>query len=81
MYDGEGAVEGEGVSAVAAPAIPVRRGSLSLAICDTELARISHRLGELNDEGREMLMLDADRWLDIRLELMESHARIDRSLG
>lgn len=67
--------------AVTAPAIPVRRGSLSLAICDGELARISKRLPELTPEGRAMLILDADRWLDTRLELMAERARIKRNLG
>lgn len=59
----------------------VRRGSLSLAFCDAELARIGKRLGELNPPGREMLMLDADRWLDIRLDLMAARARMKRSMG
>lgn len=64
--------------------IPVRRGSLTISTCDTELGRIALRLPGKIGRNRARILGDADRWLDIRLELAEERERIKqnhRALG
>lgn len=65
--------------------IPVRRGSLTITDCDRELAIIAESLGSYPKPSlpnsaladlREQLHLDADRWLDTRIELAAERARI-----
>jgi hypothetical protein len=57
--------------------IPVRRGSLTIASCDAELGALAMRIkrGAYGEE-KERIFLDADRWLDIRIELAEERRRI-----
>lgn len=61
--------------------IPVRRGSITISTCDTELANIAQqlKLGHPDGEARTRLQDDADRWLDLRLELAEERKRIKRN--
>lgn len=64
------------MSGLTMTATPIRRGSVTLTDCDRELARLAYHLRRATGEDRELLLIDADRWLDLRSELADERHRI-----